>query len=185
MTIIATCTGKMRAEVPAVVHVDGTARPQVVSRDAHPLLHEVLTRYRERTGLLALVNTSFNVHEEPIVCSPGDALRGFLEAGLDVLYLEGGYVVRAAGNGDAAAAALRRRLAEPTMKERQLTALVEHLYRQSAARVQELASALEWGRSLNLTAEARLQEMLEKEQMIRYLASEIERLKAAARTAGQ
>ena len=168
MTVTRRCTDRMRAEVPAVVHVDGTARPQIVRRDVHPLLHDVLTRYRDQTGLLALVNTSFNVHEEPIVCSPRDALRAFLEAGLDVLYLEGGYVVRAAGNGDAAAAVMRQRLAEPTTKERQLTALVDHLYRQSAARVTELTRALEWGRSLNLTAEERLQQMLEKEQMIRY-----------------
>jgi carbamoyltransferase len=171
----------MRAEVPAVVHVDGTARPQVVRQDVHPLLHEVLTRYGQRTGLLALVNTSFNVHEEPIVCSPQDAIRGFLEAGLDVLCLQGGYVVRGSENAAAAAAVLRERLAAPTTKEQQLTALIEHLYREAAVRHRELADKSEWGMSLHRAAEEQLVQLLEKEHVIQELALEVDRLKAADR----
>lgn len=138
MTITCQCTDRMKSDTPAVVHVDGTARPQIVRAERHPLLYDVLTKYRERTGILALVNTSFNVHEEPIVCSPADAIRGFLEAGLDLLYFEGGIIVRGADNTDAAAAVLRKRLAEPTAKEQQLTALTDHLYRQTAVHLREL-----------------------------------------------
>ncbi|MBI3811900.1 MAG: hypothetical protein HY283_06820 [Nitrospirae bacterium] len=89
MTVTVYCTEIMRQMCPAVVHVDGTARPQLVSAAVHPLIHQVLTHYKNLTGKLAIVNTSFNVHEEPIVCSPEDALRGFFESGLDYLYMEG------------------------------------------------------------------------------------------------
>src|SRR5207245_555804 len=93
MTITCRCTYKMRQESPAVVHVDGTARPQIVRADVHPFLHAILTEYKRRTGIASLINTSFNVHEEPIVCSPSDAIRGFLETGIDHLYLDGGFTV--------------------------------------------------------------------------------------------
>jgi carbamoyltransferase len=89
MTVTANCTDIMKSSCPAVVHVDGTARPQLVNSTDHPLMHRVLTTYKEITNNLAIVNTSFNVHEEPIVCSPKDALRGFFESGLDFLYMEG------------------------------------------------------------------------------------------------
>jgi carbamoyltransferase len=180
MTISCCCTTRMTEETPAVVHVDGTARPQIVRRDVHPLLHDILTRYRARSGLLALVNTSFNVHEEPIVCSPSDAIRGFLEAGLDVLYLDGGYVVRGAGNEAAAAAVLRERLADPTQKELHLTALNDHLYRQAGARLTELQRKQEWGMSLNRAAQELLEQLQEKERVIRELAAEADRLRSEA-----
>jgi carbamoyltransferase len=94
---------------PAVVHVDGTGRPQFVSVSNHPLLWEVLRRYEERTGLWALINTSFNMHEEPIVTGAEDVLAAFFTAGLDVLVL-GDWVIRKNENRDiATGAALARR----------------------------------------------------------------------------
>jgi len=69
----------------AVVHVDGTARPQVVRREDNPSFHRILEAYRERTGLPLLVNTSFNIHEEPIVCSAEDAVRAYVAGSVDVL----------------------------------------------------------------------------------------------------
>lgn len=75
MTITFDCTDKMRASCPAVVHVDGTARPQLVHAEQDPSTHRLLGLYKQRTGLPALINTSFNMHEEPIVCSPEDAVR--------------------------------------------------------------------------------------------------------------
>ncbi len=78
----------------AVVHVDGTARPQVVREDDNPEYHRVLSAYKRRTGLPLLVNTSFNIHEEPIVCSPDDAIRSYLSGCVDVLALENGIITK-------------------------------------------------------------------------------------------
>lgn len=89
MVVTVNCTEVMKEMCPAVVHKDGTARPQLVDASVCPLMHQILTNYKILTGKLAIVNTSFNVHEEPIVCSPDDALRGFFESGLDYLYFEG------------------------------------------------------------------------------------------------
>ena len=73
---------------PAVAHVDNTARPQVVRQEDNPRYHKVLSLYCEKTGLPLVVNTSFNVHEEPIVCSPEDALRSLEKNSVDVLVME-------------------------------------------------------------------------------------------------
>ncbi|MGH2602714.1 MAG: carbamoyltransferase C-terminal domain-containing protein, partial [Dehalococcoidia bacterium] len=85
MTITFDCTEWMRREMPAVVHVDGTARPQILDRETNPAYYRILEHYERLTGLNSIVNTSFNMHEEPIVCSPEDAVRGFMEAKLDYL----------------------------------------------------------------------------------------------------
>lgn len=69
------------------VHVDGTARPQVVRQQDNPRCHAVLTAFQQKTGLPALINTSFNMHEEPIVCSPGDAIRAWQRGHLDALWM--------------------------------------------------------------------------------------------------
>jgi carbamoyltransferase len=92
MTCTTDCTPRMRAESPAAVHVDGTARPQLVRAEVNPFVHRILTRYEERTGIPTLINTSFNMHEEPIVCSPDDAIRAFKDGHLEVLAL-GDYLV--------------------------------------------------------------------------------------------
>ncbi len=88
MTITYDVTERCRREAPAVVHVDGTARPQLVTQTSNPPVRRILEHYKDLTGLAMLINTSFNMHEEPIVCSPQDALRAFLEGRLDVLALE-------------------------------------------------------------------------------------------------
>jgi len=75
-------------QIPAVVHVDGTARPQVVRSKDNKSLHKILKEYEKLTGIPVLINTSFNMHEEPIVCSPGDAIRAFHEGAVDVLAIE-------------------------------------------------------------------------------------------------
>jgi len=92
MTITANCTDWMKQHCPAVVHVDGTARPQLLARKTNPRYYRILDEYRKLTGLPTLINTSFNLHEEPIVCSPSDALRSFSEGELDYLAL-GNYLV--------------------------------------------------------------------------------------------
>ena len=85
MTITFDCTTWMKEHCPAVVHVDGTARPQLIRRETNPPYYRILDEYRGMTGLPSLINTSFNIHEEPIVCTPSDALRAFLDGGLDFL----------------------------------------------------------------------------------------------------
>jgi carbamoyltransferase len=83
-----------RAIAPAVVHVDGTARPQVLRAEDNPRYHALLGAYKARTGSGVVLNTSMNVHEEPIVCRPEEALHLFVNAGLDGLLLEGRLVTR-------------------------------------------------------------------------------------------
>lgn len=85
MTITFDCTDEMKQMCPAAVHVDGTARPQLVSEVSNPSYHKILQEYYERTGIPSFINTSFNMHEEPIVCSPEDAVRAFLDGNLDYL----------------------------------------------------------------------------------------------------
>ncbi|MGH3634876.1 MAG: carbamoyltransferase C-terminal domain-containing protein, partial [Mycobacterium sp.] len=113
---------------PAVVHVDGTARPQFVSRESQPLLWEVLRRYEELTGAWAVINTSFNMHEEPIVCGPRDALAAFFAAGLDVLVL-GEWVVTRESNANVAngAALVRRDRPEERLRRSAQSAAVGRL----------------------------------------------------------
>ncbi|MBD3337283.1 MAG: carbamoyltransferase [Candidatus Eisenbacteria bacterium] len=93
MTITFDCTPELRAACPAVVHVDGTARPQLLRREINPDYYDILDAYIRRTGIPSLINTSFNMHEEPIVCSPADAIRAFRQGHLDVLAI-GPYMVR-------------------------------------------------------------------------------------------
>jgi len=87
MTITCECTPWMKDVSPAVVHLDGTARPQVISQDADPFYYDILERYWQRTGIPSLINTSFNMHEEPIVCTPDDAVRAFQQGHLDHLVI--------------------------------------------------------------------------------------------------
>jgi carbamoyltransferase len=85
MTITFAATPQMREQSPACVHVDGTARPQLVTRRVNPSVHATLERYHELSGIPTIINTSFNMHEEPIVCTPAEAVKAFLAAHLDAL----------------------------------------------------------------------------------------------------
>jgi len=85
MTTAVGCTGAARAAFPAAVHMDGTARPQVVFPRENPGLALLLQEYRNRSGVPALINTSFNMHDEPIVCTPVDAARSARRAGISVV----------------------------------------------------------------------------------------------------
>jgi len=93
MTITCDCTEWMIENCPAAVHVDGTARPQLLRREVNPGYYDILAAYEELSGIPCLINTSFNMHEEPIVCSPTDAVRAFLAGQLDVLAM-GPFLVR-------------------------------------------------------------------------------------------
>jgi carbamoyltransferase len=75
----------VRSEIPAVTHVDYSARVQTVHAETNPRFHALLTAFKERTGCPVLVNTSFNVRGEPIVCTPEDAFRCFMGSELDLL----------------------------------------------------------------------------------------------------
>ena len=76
-----------RSEVPSVVHVDGSGRLQTVAPHDNPRYYELIRHFDELTGVPIVLNTSFNLNGEPIVCSPDDAIRTFFTCGLDVLYL--------------------------------------------------------------------------------------------------
>ena len=77
-----------RSDVPAITHIDYSARVQTVHKDTNPRYHELLSAFERKTGCAVLVNTSFNVRGEPIVCTPEDAYRCFMRTEMDVLVLE-------------------------------------------------------------------------------------------------
>ena len=78
--------------IPSVTHVDGSARPQTVERDVNPLYWRLIREFGERTGIPVVMNTSFNLRGEPIVCTPTDAVRTFFSSGMDALVI-GSFVV--------------------------------------------------------------------------------------------
>jgi carbamoyltransferase len=77
-----------RSSVPAITHVDYSARIQTVRRDTNPLYHDIIDAFHRMTGCPVIVNTSFNVRGEPMVCSPEDAYRCFMRTDMDLLVLE-------------------------------------------------------------------------------------------------
>ncbi len=74
-----------RSDIPAVTHVDYSARVQTVDGDTNPMYHALISRFKDKTGCPVLVNTSFNVRGEPVVCTPEDAFKCFMGTGLDSL----------------------------------------------------------------------------------------------------
>lgn len=88
MTVTVDCNRRCKKEAPAIVHVDGTARPQIIRREVEPFMHAVLAAYRKATGRRILINTSYNIHEEPIVRTATDAIKTFLDGHLDALVIE-------------------------------------------------------------------------------------------------
>ena len=88
MTVTCNVKDEWKSRIPAVVHVDGTARPQVVERSTNPLYYDILRQYEHRTGIPALINTSFNVHEEPIINKPEEALKALQMGRVDFVATE-------------------------------------------------------------------------------------------------
>jgi carbamoyltransferase len=94
MTITCAVRPQWRDRIPAVIHVDGTARPQIIHRRHNPLYGDILDRFRVATGLPVLINTSFNVHEEPIVNQPSECLKALREGRIDfVVTDQGAYAI--------------------------------------------------------------------------------------------
>ena len=92
MTMTYNCSEKMKKFSPAAVHIDGTARPQFVSVKSNINLYKILKEYFKISKIPNLINTSFNMHEEPIVYTPKDAVRAFVESKIDYLYI-GNYLI--------------------------------------------------------------------------------------------
>jgi carbamoyltransferase len=86
--MLETCQVKSSIKLPAITHVDGSARVQTVDGDTNPRFARLLRAFERLTGCPILLNTSFNLNYEPIVCTPADALICFIRSGLDVLVLE-------------------------------------------------------------------------------------------------
>ena len=77
-----------RSEIPAVTHVDYSARIQTVHKETNPRYYDLISHFEKRSGCSIVVNTSFNVRGEPIVCTPEDAYRCFMRTEMDYLVLE-------------------------------------------------------------------------------------------------
>lgn len=97
MTITFDCTEKMGEMCPATVHVDKTARPQLVTEEINESYYRIVKAYAKRTGIPTIINTSFNMHEEPIVCTPDDAVRAFNMGHLEYLAI-GDFLVEETGS---------------------------------------------------------------------------------------
>jgi carbamoyltransferase len=93
MTMTYDCHPAFIEASPAVVHIDGTARPQIIRPQADPFMHRLLNAWHARTGQAALINTSFNRHEEPIVCSSQDALDALKEGMVDLVVMSESLIV--------------------------------------------------------------------------------------------
>jgi carbamoyltransferase len=87
MILTAQVKTEKRGLIPAVTHVDGSARPQTVEHDVNPLYWKLIDEFCNRTGVPVVMNTSFNLRGEPIVCTPTDAVRTFFSSGMDALVL--------------------------------------------------------------------------------------------------
>jgi carbamoyltransferase len=92
MILTAQVRPEKRSVIPSVTHVDGSARPQTVEREVNPLYWKLIHEFGQRTGVPVVMNTSFNLRGEPIVCTPTDAIRTFFSSGLDALVI-GNFVV--------------------------------------------------------------------------------------------
>jgi carbamoyltransferase len=92
MILTAQVRPEKRNVIPSVTHVDGSARPQTVEREVNPLYWRLIQQFGERTGVPVVMNTSFNLRGEPIVCTPTDAVRTFFSSGMDALVI-GNFVV--------------------------------------------------------------------------------------------
>ena len=77
----------IKSTIPAVTHVDGTARIQTVNKETNPKFHQLLSVFKEKTTCPMLINTSFNVKDEPIVSTPKDAYNCFIKTGMDILVI--------------------------------------------------------------------------------------------------
>ena len=96
MTITCGVKPEWRSRIPAVVHVDNTARPQIIRDSENPTFAAILREFRQRTGIPVLVNTSFNVHEEPIINRPQECLRALLEDRVDFVVTKSAVYVKQA-----------------------------------------------------------------------------------------
>lgn len=88
MTITVNVKERWRARIPAVVHVDNTARPQIIIDSDNQLYASILREFKKITGLPVLVNTSFNAHEEPIINTPQECLAALLKGRIDFVVTE-------------------------------------------------------------------------------------------------
>jgi len=92
MTITYNVTDKMKEIAPAVIHIDDTARPQIIKSSENERVYDILLEYKKITGIPILINTSFNLHEEPIVNTPEDALKVLEQKAVDVLVINNFYI---------------------------------------------------------------------------------------------
>ncbi len=82
----------VRSDIPAVTHVDYSARIQTVHKETNPLYHKLISRFNEKYGCAVIINTSFNVRGEPIVCTPADAYKCFMRTNMDYLVM-GNFII--------------------------------------------------------------------------------------------
>ena len=90
-------TSEKRGSIPAVVHIDGTLRPQTVRHETNAHFHELIRAFGDLTGEYLVLSTSFNVRNEPIVCHPREAIKCFFDTGIDALIM-GNFILEKSKN---------------------------------------------------------------------------------------
>jgi len=92
MLLVGHTREEKRRILPSVTHVDGTARIQTVSRESNPLYYDLIKEFEKQTGVAVIINTSFNIRGEPIVCTPQDAYNCFKNTDIDYLVMENFFI---------------------------------------------------------------------------------------------
>jgi len=140
MTISCECTVWMKNNMPAVVHIDNTARPQVITKK-NEFLYELMHNYNKLTNLSSIVNTSFNIHEEPIINTPYEAIKGFLISGLQYLFFkEANILLKYDDNRDLAFKFVKERMLLHKPKEEQYKRLSEYFEEKSSEFYHEMSN---------------------------------------------
>jgi carbamoyltransferase len=93
MILITKVPEESRKDIPGVIHVDGTIRPQTVTKNVNPLYYKLIEKFYKLTGVPVILNTSFNVRGEPMVCKPQEAIADFYRTGMDALAI-GNYLLK-------------------------------------------------------------------------------------------
>lgn len=126
MTIACECSKWMAHSMPAVVHIDNTARPQIITQE-NTFLYEMIHEYNKLTGLSSIVNTSFNIHEEPIINTPYEAIKGALISGLNYLFFkEANILIKYEENKDIALHYIKERMLNHKFQEEKYIKMIEY-----------------------------------------------------------
>lgn len=176
MTISCECTQWMKNNMPAVVHIDNTARPQIITKE-NGFVYQMMHEYNKMSGFPSIVNTSFNIHEEPIVNTPSEAIKGFLTSGLAYLYFqEANILISYEENCKMALETLKDTLGQKSSREIKNINILEYLENKINQNMDEMEKKEIVIEDMKKDRDHYLKEMEKKEIVIEDMKKEINRL---------